>query len=386
MAKKSSAAASPEAPAAEAQSGNMTLAQLASTISKGRKAASSQSAAADGDTAASTASSEQANVDGETEIVPSQSAESDDSTALAEAAQAEETTEPTDEAESPTEGDEADPEAKAEKKSIEKMEKRIDKVTEQRNSAREEAEYWKQKAMQAEQGREQPATAKAAPANATDERFANHPAIAEIDQGLNDAEAFLAWSAKHPEGGTFTEGGKNYELSAEEVASYRATSEKEARRLSARREARLEAMRGEFDQQRRASHAEAVRLYPWIEQKSSAEFQEALVVIRENPGLLQRPDFELVVARYVAGNRLEREAVKKLAGNPAGATARPKGGTVPTKVVTQAASAAPRSTAQGEATRAAESQMKQHVEKGRISTNDLGKLLAQRRQARIAAA
>lgn len=359
--------------AAVAASGNITLAQLGQRMTKARKGSSaSNTAQTSGAPAAPATSSEQADAG---EAALSQS-ETDDSTALeaAVATGAEtESTEATSEApEGQAEGDDEAEEAK-QPKALRKLQERVGKVTEQRNEAREELARLQARVAELETQN---------PKNQKAEAREEHPAdgmsdrtVAELDTTLTGVEGFLIWASENSEGGTFTEGGKTYELSADDVRSYRLKSEAERIRLMTRRESRLEAMRQDFDAKRQQNHAEALRLYPWIEQKATAEFQEALAIIRENPDVLKRPDFELVIARQVVGQRLEREALKKA---KASGTARPRGSTTPTPVVTHAGTSIPRASARAEAATAVEGQFRKT---GKIS--DLSKLFAQRRAARV---
>ena len=359
-------------PNAVAASGNLTLAQLGQRMSQARKGSSaSNTAQTSGAPAAPATSSEQADAG---EAALSQS-ETDDSTALEAAAATgaeTESTEATSEApEGQAEGD--DEEDAKQPKALRKLQDRVGKVTEQRNEAREELARLQARVAELETQN---------PKNQKAEAREEHPAdgmsdrsVQEIDTTLTGVESFLSWAAENPDGGTFTEGGKTYELGADDVRTYRLKSETERIRLMTRRESRLESMRQDFDARRQQNHAEALRLYPWIEQKASAEFQEAIAIIRENPDVLKRPDFELVIARQVVGQRLEREALKKA---KASGMTRPKGSSTPTPVVTHAGTSIPRASARAEAATAVEGQFRKT---GKIS--DLSKLFAQRRAARV---
>ncbi|MBK8001722.1 MAG: hypothetical protein IPK15_24215 [Verrucomicrobia bacterium] len=388
----STKAAAPTEPT-ETPSENLSLAELGKRMSKRQKASSTPATAKTAGAPAKPATSSEQAEEGKAGVLSNP--ETEDSTALAaeanaEAAKEAETAETADAAapegdaggEDESEGGDEAEKAKRGEKPLRDLQKRVGKLTEQRDAAREEVQEMRRELADL---REQIQTAKPAPAatHPGDGGFATDRTVKEIDETLGGVEAFLSWADENPDGGTFSDGAKTYELTADEVKAYRRRCDREARTLSAKREARLETLRNDFDAKRQAAHAEAVRLYPWIEQKTSAEFQEALAVIRENPDVLKRPDFELVVARQVAGTRLEREALKKLA-KPAAGAAKPRGGTTPPLVVTHSPSAAPRSSAPKAAEASAAE--KQFVEAGKISGNDLSKLLAQRRQARREAA
>lgn len=361
-------AAAPE-PTTEqpAKSANMTLAQLGERMSKGRKALSpAKPAKAPEATATPTTSSEQAD-DGEAEVDLS-NLETDSSAALADDASAEEVAP---KAKSP-EGDvETDPEPS---KGVRDLQKRVGKVTEQRNAARDEVADLKAQVeeMRAKLGKS-PQPVEAHP---SDESHGGDRMVSELDSTLTGVDAFLAWADENPDGGSFTEGGKDFELTGEEVRLYRRKSVAELSRLNAKREARLETLRGDFDTKRAAAHAEAVRLYPWVEQKGSAEFQEALAVIRSNPDVLKRSDFELVVARQVVGQRLEQEALKRVGHRPG---SKPAMGRAATPVVTFSPTATPKGNKSATSVSAAENQFRN----GGGRESDLSKLLAQKRIARL---
>ncbi len=363
--------------ATEAASGNITLAELGKRMATGRSkksATPSASTKATGDpapNATSAASSEQADAD-EAKTVLSTS-ESDDSNALATEAQSEGNDEPAateaEEAEAADGGEEAE-------KPVRDLQKRVGKLTAQRNEAREALAELKAEVQQLKEQLNQakPPETQAHPGDAG---FGRDRTVQDIDTTLQGVEGFLQWAEANPEGGAFDEGDKHYQLTGDEVRAYRRKCENDRIRLNARKEARLETLRLDFDAKRAAAHEEAVRLYPWVTQKSSPEFQDALLVIQQNPSVLERPDFELLVARQVTGQRLERESAKKL---KAGTKPAPRAAT---PVVTQSPSTAPAKT--GQAAAAVSALEKQIHEAGKVSVNDLSKLLAQRRQARLEA-
>jgi len=371
--------------ATEAASGNITLAELGKRMATGRSkkaATSSAPAKAAGDgakTATSAASSEQADADeAKTALSTSESEDSNALAAEATAAEAEvepaETaadTEGTEAAEASEDGEQAD-------KGVRDLQKRVGKLTAQRNEAREALAELKAEVDQLKEQLHQ-AKPQAQEAHPGDRSFGRDRTVQEIDMTLQGVEGFLQWADQNPDGGTYAEGEKSYQLSDEDVRSYRRRCENDRIRLNARKEARLETLRLDFDARRAAAHDEAVKLYPWVTQKGSPEFQDAMQVIQRNPAVLEQPDFELIIARQVTGQRLEREAVKKLA-KPAAKTA-PR---AVTPVVTHSPSTTQAKGANAAATVSALE--KQIHEAGKVSVHDLSKLLAQRRQARLEAA
>lgn len=261
-------------------------------------------------------------------------------------------------------------------KAVRDLQKRVGKLTEQRNEAREELAELKAQVEQLKAKGPGDDRAESEPPHPAESTFGSDRTVAEIDTDLRDIETFLAWADKNPQGGTFKAGQKTYELTEDDVIDNRRQGMSQRSRLDARRETRIEHLRQKFDEGREGSHAEALKLYPWIAKKDSAEFQEALAIIRQNPDLLKRVDFELVVARQVVGQRLETEAVKKK--KPALPGQRPA-----TPIVTHSPSAAPKPSGKADATvSAAEKQFRE----GGGRESDLSNLLAQRRLARLEAA
>ena len=98
-----------------------------------------------------------------------------------------------------------------------------------------------------------------------------------------------------------------------------------------------------------------------------------------NPTLMHKPDFELVVARMVAGERLERETFRKAA--PGAVKPKPAVNTKPTPVVTHTLNATPKVNG---ARKSAEAVEQKFQTSGRVE--DLTNLLAQRRTDRLKAA
>jgi hypothetical protein len=198
--------------------------------------------------------------------------------------------------------------------------------------------------------------------------------VRDLDRMLADVDEFEDWAEANTDGGSFKEGEKTYELSADEIRTFLRKGQNQRTRLLSQREARMEMIRQQHQEARATAHEEAVRLYPWLEKKDSAEFQEALQIVRGNPAVLHRADFELMVARQVAGGRLEREAAKKLPKKPAGS---------PAPVVTHAPAAAAKANP-GDTPTTLKAAEEGFGKTGRVG--DLGKLLAERRKARLAAA
>ena len=217
------------------------------------------------------------------------------------------------------------------------------------------------------------------------EAFESDNGVVEIDDELGHIDRFKKWADGNPEGGTFKAGEKTFVMDSDSIRDNLAQLENRKIRLEAKREVRLERLRDDFKTGREKAHIEAVKLYPWITDKGTPEFQEALSIIRANPDVLKRVDFELVVARQVVGLRLEKEALKKGKPGKPGAAAPRTGaanGGAPAPVVTFSPSASPKPEKSAASVSAAEKQFRD----GGGKEGDLSKLLAQRRLARIEAA
>jgi len=351
----------------------MTLGDLGIRMAKSRKTSSVPKAEpVDAETDASGTSSEQAASDAADSALSH--SETDDSAALADAAADAEGDEEASEQADADEGTEAvDAETQTEEppKAVRELQKQLNKKHAKLQETREELADLREEVKALRENPQQPAP-KSTQQHPSETHAEADRSVQEIDSELSGAEAFMAWAEENPHGGTFESEGKTYDLTDEQVRDLRRQSERQQIRLNAKRETRLEMLRQDWETKRQTSHGEAVKLYPWVGNQNSPEFQEALSIIRENPAVLQRPDFELVVARQVTGHRLEREALKKTkAGMP------PKRKATP--VVTFAPSAAPKSNATKAATvSAAEKQFSE----GGGREGDLSKLLAQKRLAR----
>lgn len=372
----SAAVAEVETPASgQPKAGNLSVGELGALISKGRKAAAAPKEEAN------PAASEQAGEESETKTELEQAAEAEQGEAdETETEQAAAKPEGVAEVEADEDKAGAEGDAKqAKAKAVTDLQKRVHKVVDQRDSERNgrlaaERELADLKAQMAT-GAGKPATNGAGVNGAEmNEQFAGDAEVVALDKTLSQVEAFLDFAAKHPDGGSFEDNGKTYELDADQMRAFKSKSEKERIRLSSKREARLESKHQAFMTERAEAHTEAVKLYPWIENKASAEFQEAIRLIQKNPGVMAHADFELIVARQVAGQRLETEARKKL-GN---GNLKPGGSRIPAPVVTHAAAAAPKAAPGTAKAKAVEEQFKSS---GKV--NDLATLLAERKRARM---
>lgn len=208
------------------------------------------------------------------------------------------------------------------------------------------------------------------------EVFERDASVQQMNEQLQSVEEVLRWARKNPDGGTVTTDKGEVEYSADQVQRYTEWADSERVRLMAERSTTVAQLRHDFMQARQTNFAKAVQLYPWLENKGSPEFQQALEVIRQNPGVVHTPDMELRVARYVEGLKLETANAKKTATPPAR-----RNGTNPPPVVTHSPNGTSRNGSAAKPAAAAEAQFKTS---GRV--DDLGKMLVEQRRARRQAA
>jgi hypothetical protein len=135
-----------------------------------------------------------------------------------------------------------------------------------------------------------------------------HPAIRTLDDQLVKLKAAVKWADDNPDGGEYRDAkGQMVAVGADELRNSRHQWQDHILQLTSRREAKLVHIEAQDEVARGQHHVEALKVYPWLAKKDSAEFQEALQVLREHPGLPRRPDFELVLGDVVMG-RMARTA------------------------------------------------------------------------------
>lgn len=217
-------------------------------------------------------------------------------------------------------------------KTIAKLQKRIRKQTakyeRELESLRTEVAQLKEQPAP-----EEPARRKA-PVNAQ-EPFFWRPEVQEINGKISEAERVIAFAEANPDGAEIERDGKTISLEPAQLRAIAANAQRTLARLEAQKMARIEHLTQEDTTARTRYTTEAVKIYPWMNNKTSAQYQEALEVLRENPGITARPDYLLMIGDYIAG-RAERLAKGKATANGA---AKPKPATPPKSIVTAPAAA-----------------------------------------------
>ena len=177
-----------------------------------------------------------------------------------------------------------------------------------------------------------------------------HPNVRAIDGQLSQVLSGLEILERHPEGGELTRldgqplldaNQRPLQMTPDEVRHARLKYNADLSRLNAERATTVMAL----GQDRSAREAEANRTarasYPWLNDRQSAEYQTAVTVLREFPGVKANPEWPLVVGRYVTGLMAERAAAARtMPPRPAPMT-RPKGGNTPAPVAAQRSVVAP---------------------------------------------
>lgn len=195
-------------------------------------------------------------------------------------------------------------------KAVAKMAKRIKSFKDERDAERNERLRLQQEI----------ATLKAKPQAATTAATAeavSNPAIAALNEQISKIEEALEVIATNPDGYSWTTtDGKEKSLSGEELRTMSGQHNKQLRTLEAKRaheETRMEAQAAE---QRSAAMTQARQLYPWITQQDSQEYKLAMDALRAmgpaaSRSLVQNPEFELIMGRFITGLQAEQKVGKK---------------------------------------------------------------------------
>lgn len=175
------------------------------------------------------------------------------------------------------------------------------------------------------------------------DRHSGHPAVKDVDARLGAVDDTIAWCDANPEGGEVTgKDGKTHTFNATEVKAMQRQAEKDRPSLLVDRAGKVNKLVEAENARRSSADAIAQKVYPWITKETSPEFQVALQIGREVPGLLQSPEMTLFLGDAVRG-RLAREAdARRAKAAPLKRAAAPPN-------VTTTAAAAPRVTDPGAA-------------------------------------
>jgi|GEM_PF-1238589 len=260
---------------------------------------------------------------------------------------------------------------------VEKLQRRVSKLVRQRNDERVLREHTAQQIdklrteLEKLKGQGQSAPQPAATRN---EAFAWHPDIVELNEQVANAEMVIEWSDDNPDGGDIRDNkGNTYTVDASQVRKMKANAVRAQTSAIARKEAHVTALEREDKVARAQYQQEAVGIYPWLKDKATPEYQEAIEVLRDNPAVVQRPDYLMVIGDYIRG-RQARLASKK----PSAAIRR---AATPTPVVTASANVATRvSDPKQKAIQEAEAEFNRTG-----SAKDYKRVLALKHQARVTA-
>ncbi len=210
-------------------------------------------------------------------------------------------------------GDEAAAEAEAQRPlpvAVKDLRKRVNKVVAQRNEARAEAERLKGEVQQLTQNLN---TRESQPTNVRGaiDRFSGHPAVKNIEARLSQAEQTLDWCEVNADGGEMDIGnGKTISLTPEQVREMRKVADNDRIDLRTQRSVKVSELHGAEEARRKAADVRAAQVYPWMQNQQSPEFQMAVKIGMEIPGLIHSPEMILHMGDLVRG-RMAREAEEK---------------------------------------------------------------------------
>ena len=194
--------------------------------------------------------------------------------------------------------------------------KRIDKLTKRAKGAEEkiaslEADLAAKKAEPQEAIPAAPAT----PANP----FTNATKLEDVQREEHNAEQVLDWCDDNMDGALVQTSDGEMEYSAEEVRDMRKRASKAIRKWLPERK--------QWIRENQAQDEYALKHYKWWEDKSAAEYQAAMNVLREFPEIQKFPDYKVIVGDTLAGMHMrlagEQKAKQPKAGKPKKAPKQP---------------------------------------------------------------
>jgi hypothetical protein len=241
-------------------------------------------------------------------------------------------------------------------KAIKELTKRLHSVVDQRDSERQA-----RLAIERQVAERTAANADSTQAPAAQQASnGSHPALAAIDSQIQQTLSSLELADRHmeavqaaqasgaevPQHLTLANGqlwmdraGKPVVVTPEQIRSYARQYQMQLSQLNARRETTLSSLH----QQARAAEQESLRTaqqaYPWLGNRTAPEYQEAVALLRQRPGLRNDPQWPVIVGDYIAGKRAREAAMRKPLLTPQAAPmAKPRSNAAPPAVVTQPAS------------------------------------------------
>lgn len=202
------------------------------------------------------------------------------------------------------------------KKGVADLLGRVHKLVDQRDTERNARLSAEEKAAKLEAELAQAREAK--PAEPSALAPGQHPEVAKVTKQIANVDHWLNECEANPDGLKVPDGqGGEIELDAAGVRSARQALERQRQELIAEKVQVSHRVKETFQRDYETSHATAVKAYPEIFKKDSPEAQLGEQLLKAVPGLKQWPDYELVIGRYINGCKLELARTKSASSGPA---------------------------------------------------------------------
>lgn len=206
-------------------------------------------------------------------------------------------------------------------KAIKALQKRLHSLVDQRDTERNARLEAERRLADRSQATEQTAP--------TQDGLNGHPAVATIDQQIDQTLSTLELVERHLEavsqaraegvdvpqfitlanGQQWVDGqGRPVAVTPERAKQWLRQYENQLSQLNARRETTLVNLQQSLQATVQKNLTDAVRHYPWMKDKASAEYAEATTLLNQRPGLRMDPQWPLIVGDYIAGKRLRESA------------------------------------------------------------------------------
>jgi len=217
------------------------------------------------------------------------------------------------------------------KKGVAQLLKRVHSLADQRDTERNArlaaAEENRQLRSELQQARTK------APEVQTSGGASAHPEVAQISQELSNVDHWLAWCDSNPEGGEIPKGDETVTLTPQQVQAVRRDLQNQRTELVARKVQTEREYKQAYGQAYAQHHQEALKEFPWLADAAAPERQEMDAILKVFPAFKQSPDYELAIGDYLAGRKLRDARTKARATN--GTVRKPTPARTPTKVVAE---------------------------------------------------
>lgn len=266
----------------------------------------------------------QAETETETEVEEESEVEETEPEAEMEESETESETE-SDEAEEADEEDETEEEpAKDSNKLPKGVQKRIDKLTAQKKEAEKQLKELSERLSELEANGTATET-KVVPVGQGLNPYFQLQTEQEVQAEIKNARQVRRWAEENPDGAVVRgKDGNEMEYSAEDIRRIKLNA---IDALEEQLPAQLNyvATRKQYD-------AEAEKVYPFLKQRTSPEYQYAAELIRAFPEIQKFPDFKLSIGDMIEGRKLREGKSKKAAPMVKKAPANPKAAAAPAQV------------------------------------------------------